>query len=116
MQEKAAGVGFDFPAPKDAWTKVEEELGEFRELAHVGASLQEQEKELGDVMFALINYARKVGINPENALGRTNDKFIRRFQGVEQALEAEGISLVDATLEQMDAHWDAIKRTERTVD
>lgn len=116
MQEKAAGVGFDFPAPKDAWTKVEEELGEFRELAGAGASLQEQEKELGDVLFALINYARKVGINPENALGRTNDKFIRRFQGVEQALETEGISLVDATLEQMDAHWDAIKRTERTVD
>ena len=113
MQEKAAGVGFDFPSPPDAWTKVEEEMGEFRELASSGASLVEQEKELGDVIFALINYARKSGINPENALGRTNDKFIRRFQGVEKGLEADGISLVDATLEQMDAHWDAVKLTEK---
>ena len=67
------------------------------------------------MFFALINYARLSGLNPENALGRTNDKFIRRFQGVEQGLESEGISLVDATLEQMDVHWDRIKKEEQST-
>ena len=113
IQEKAAGVGFDFPSPDDAWDKVAEELGEFRELADSDAPIEEQEKELGDLLFAIVNHARLSGINPENALARTNDKFIRRFQGVEKALEAEGRSLVDATLEEMDVHWDRIKREER---
>jgi len=113
IQEKAAGVGFDFPAPADAWEKVSEELNEFRELVESDAGKKEKEEELGDLFFALTNYARKSGMNPENALGRTNDKFIRRFQGVEKGLEAEGVSLVDATLEQMDAHWDRIKLEER---
>ncbi len=112
IQEKAAGVGFDFPAPADAWEKVSEELSEFRQLADEGASIKEQEAELGDLFFAIVNYARIAGMNPENALGRTNDKFIRRFQGVEQGLEKDGISLVDASLEQMDAHWDRIKKEE----
>lgn len=113
MQEKAAGVGFDFPTPDDAWGKVSEELAEFRELVDAKASKEKQEEELGDLFFALINYSRNAGLNPENALSRTNDKFIRRFKGVEQALDAKGISLVDATLEQMDAEWDAIKLDER---
>jgi len=114
MQEKAAGVGFDFPTPTDAWGKVSEELNEFRELVDSGAPKEKQEEELGDLFFALINYSRSAGLNPENALSRTNDKFIRRFQGVEQALDSKGISLVDATLEQMDSEWDAIKLAERT--
>ncbi|HAY37030.1 MAG: nucleoside triphosphate pyrophosphohydrolase [Rhodothermales bacterium] len=114
IQEKAAGVGFDFPAPENAWEKVDEELGEFKALLAGDASTVEKEKELGDLFFALINYSRLSGLNPENALGRTNDKFIRRFQGVEKGLEDEGISLVDANLEQMDAHWDRIKKEERT--
>ena len=113
IQEKAAGVGFDFPSPDDAWDKVAEELDEFRELAASDAPIEEQEKELGDLLFAIVNHARISGINPENALARTNAKFIRRFQGVEQALEAEGRSLVDATLEDMDAHWNRIKKTEQ---
>ena len=113
IQEKAAGVGFDFPSPDDAWDKVAEELDEFRELAASDAPIAEQEKELGDLLFAIVNHARISGINPENALARTNAKFIRRFQGVEQALEAEGRSLVDATLEEMDAHWNRIKKTEQ---
>jgi len=113
IQEKASGVGFDFPAPADAWEKVSEELAEFRELADAGASIEEQEAELGDLFFAIVNYARLSGMNPENALGRTNTKFIRRFQGVEQALEAEGIPLIDASLKQMDAHWNEIKANEQ---
>lgn len=116
VQEKAAGVGFDFPAPDDAWGKVSEELGEFQELLNSDASKEKKEGELGDLFFALINYARLSGLNPENALSRTNDKFIRRFQGVEQALERDGISMVDATLNQMDAHWNAIKRDEKKVE
>lgn len=115
MQEKAAGVGFDFPTPGDAWEKVSEELEEFRALALEGASQQEKEMELGDLFFALINYARLSGLNPENALRRTNEKFLRRFQGVEKALEKEGVSLVDATLEQMDAHWNAVKKSEQAT-
>ena len=113
IQEKAAGVGFDFPSPDDAWEKVAEELDEFRELAASDAPIEEQEAELGDLLFAIVNHARLSGINPENALSRTNDKFIRRFQGVEKGLEAEGNSLVDATLEQMDAHWNRIKKEEK---
>jgi len=113
IQEKAAGVGFDFPSPTDAWSKVAEELDEFRELVDSGASVEDQEAELGDLLFAIVNHARLAGINPENALGRTNAKFIRRFQGVEAALEAEGRSLIDASLEDMDAHWDRIKREEQ---
>lgn len=114
IQEKAAGVGFDFPAPEDAWGKVEEELGEFRELVNSGAPLDKQEEELGDLLFAIVNHARQSGLNPENALGRTNAKFIRRFQGVERGLAAEGNNLVDATLEEMDVHWDRIKREEKS--
>ncbi len=112
IQEKAAGVGFDFPAPGDAWVKVDEELQEFRELVESGADKEKKEAELGDLFFALINYSRLSGLNPENALSRTNDKFIRRFQGVEKALETKGLSLVDATLEEMDAEWNQIKRNE----
>ena len=113
VQEKAAGVGFDFQAPDDAWEKVSEELGEFQELLRSDSTKEQKEEELGDLFFALINYARLSGLNPENALSRTNDKFIRRFQGVEKALDSEGISFVDATLEQMDAHWDQIKQSEK---
>ena len=113
IQEKAAGVGFDFPAPENAWEKVVEELEEFRQLTMSGASAREKEAELGDVLFAITNYARLSGLNPENAIGFTNDKFIRRFQEVERRLEEGGSGVVDATLEQMDAHWDAIKREEK---
>jgi uncharacterized protein YabN with tetrapyrrole methylase and pyrophosphatase domain len=88
-------------------------LGEFQELLRSDSTKEQKEEELGDLFFALINYARLSGLNPENALSRTNDKFIRRFQGVEKALDSEGISLVDATLEQMDAHWDQIKQSEK---
>ncbi|PIQ61581.1 MAG: nucleoside triphosphate pyrophosphohydrolase [Bacteroidetes bacterium CG12_big_fil_rev_8_21_14_0_65_60_17] len=110
MQEKAAGVGFDFPTLDDAWDKVAEELAEFRDVVANNESEARKEEELGDLLFSIVNHARRAGINPENALSRTNDKFLRRFREVEDRLRAEGLSIVDATLEQMDAHWDAIKR------
>lgn len=110
MQEKAAGVGFDFPRQEDAWDKVTEELAELKEVMEADDSSERKEEELGDLLFSIVNHARQAGINPENALSRTNDKFLRRFRGVEQRLDAQGISIVDATLEQMDAHWEAVKQ------
>ncbi len=112
IQEKAAGVGFDFPTADDAWTKVDEELGEFRSLMESDAPTGVQEEELGDLMFAIVNFARLKGINPENALGKTNSKFIRRFQHIEGRLEESGTSIVDATLEEMDELWNEAKTGE----
>ncbi|GMQ82599.1 MAG: nucleoside triphosphate pyrophosphohydrolase [Rhodothermia bacterium] len=109
IQEKAAGVGFDFRNADDAWEKVDEELNEFKQLLSQGAAREEQEKELGDFLFAVVNYARLKGLNPENALGQTNSKFIRRFQHTEGRLEESGTSIVDATLEEMDVFWEEAK-------
>lgn len=112
IQEKAAGVGFDFPSADDAWEKVDEELQEFKQLLAKGVSKEEQEKELGDLLFAVVNYARLKGLNPENALGHTNSKFIRRFQHIEERLRESGSSIVDASLEEMDVFWEEAKRKE----
>lgn len=112
IQEKAAGVGFDFPTADDAWIKVDEELSEFRNLLESGANIETQEAELGDLFFALINYARIKGLNPENALGRTNTKFIRRFQHIERRLEETGTSILDASLQEMDVFWNEAKSLE----
>ena len=112
MQEKAAGVGFDFPAREEAWAKVREEIDEFRTLATSGAAAEQQEAEFGDVLFALVNYARLSGLNPENALRRTNDKFARRFRHIEQRLADAGHTLADADLAAMDRLWDEAKTLE----
>ena len=112
IQEKAAGVGFDFPSADDAWEKVDEELREFKQLLGQDAAKDEQEKELGDLLFAVVNYARLKGLNPEHALGHTNSKFIRRFQHIEDRLEDSGTSIVDATLQEMDAFWEEAKSAE----
>lgn len=109
IQEKAAGVGFDFPTADDAWTKVDEELRELKILFETQASVESQETELGDFLFAVVNYARLKGLNPENALGKTNSKFIRRFQYIEGRLEENGSSIVDASLEEMDEFWNEAK-------
>ncbi len=109
-QQKGAGVGFDFPEAAGAWEKVEEELAEFREAAeHVDAE-DAREREFGDVLFALVNYARRMGLNAENALRRTNDTFARRFAHVERRLAAQERSPSEATLEEMDALWNEAKR------
>lgn len=112
VQEKAAGVGFDFPEAAGAWEKVEEEVRELSDLVERGASAEEREDEFGDVLFALVNYARFTGVNPENALRRTLDKFQRRFEHVEARIAAQGRSFADADLDEMDGYWDEAKRQE----
>lgn len=112
IQEKAAGVGFDFENASDAWSKVEEELAEFIAAQKAETPLDVQQGELGDLLFAIINYARLSGLNPENALGETNAKFIRRFQHIESRLLDSGNSIVDASLTQMQRYWDEAKRLE----
>ena len=112
MQEKAAGVGFDFPEQDGAWEKVEEEIHEYRTLAESGAAAQEKEAEFGDLLFALVNYARFTGVNPENALRRTNEKFGRRFRHIERRLAEQGQSMADVDLAEMDRYWDEAKRQE----
>lgn len=109
IQEKAAGVGFDFPVRDGAWEKVEEEIREYRELAESGATTDEQEREFGDLLFALVNYARFTGVNPENALSRTNDRFARRFRHIEERLNEKGKRMADSNLEEMDTFWDEAK-------
>jgi MazG family protein len=113
MQEKAAGVGFDFNNAGDAWRKVEEELGEFLTAQKDGSTVLRQQEEFGDLIFALVNYARLSGLNPENGLGETNRKFIRRFQHIEARVGEAGQSIVDASLEQMDEFWNEAKSIER---
>ena len=113
VQEKAAGVGFDFPERDGAWEKVEEEIHEYRDLVEAGALAEEKEAEFGDMLFALVNYARFTGVNPENALRRTNEKFRRRFRHIEQRLTERGLTMADVDLAEMDRYWNEAKRHER---
>lgn len=113
IQEKAAGVGFDFPEREQAWQKVEEELQEFHQLTQTGAAPEKMEDELGDVLFALVNYARLLGLNPENALQRTNNKFIRRFRHIEARLAEQGRTPAEADLDEMDRYWEEAKSLDR---
>ncbi|MEM8486585.1 MAG: nucleoside triphosphate pyrophosphohydrolase [Bacteroidota bacterium] len=112
LQERAAGVGFDFENAADTWQKVEEELAEFQELDNGGASVVEQEKEFGDLLFALVNYARFKGLNPENAIRLTNAKFERRFTHVEKRLAEQQKAFEQVDLEEMDRYWDEAKAME----
>jgi XTP/dITP diphosphohydrolase len=109
IQEKVAGVGFDWEEPNQVWEKVEEELAEFK--AEVENKNQAAiEDEFGDVLFSLINYARFLDINPENALERTNKKFIKRFQYLELKAKSLQKSLSDMTLAEMDVYWEEAKK------
>ncbi|RKF03955.1 XTP/dITP diphosphohydrolase [Tenacibaculum lutimaris] len=108
IQDKVAGVGFDWEEPHQVWEKVQEELSELNE--EIKNNNQEKiEKEFGDVLFSMINYARFIGVNPENALEKTNKKFINRFQFLEEAAKKEGKQLSDMTLAEMDVHWENSK-------
>lgn len=108
IQEKVAKVGFDWSNIKDVWNKVKEEFLEFRE-AEVSGDKEKTEEEFGDLLFALINYARFIKINPENALRKTNEKFISRFQYIEKKLAENGKSLIDSDLQEMDKYWEEAK-------
>ena len=108
IQDKVAGVGFDWEKPEDVWEKVQEELFELNEEIKAGSS-ENIEKEFGDVLFSMINYARFIGVNPENALEKTNKKFINRFQYLEQAAKKEGKQLSEMSLTEMDVYWEKSK-------
>ena len=108
LQEKASSVGFDWSDSKDVWNKVKEELGELEEAIH-NNDTEEKENEFGDLIFSLINYARFIGINPDNALERTNKKFIHRFNYLEDKVKDSGHKLEDLTLEEMDKYWNDAK-------
>ena len=109
IQEKAANVGFDWEAPRQVWDKVKEEVAEFdREIDRMDR--EKMEEEFGDVLFSMINAARLYKINPENALEKTNRKFISRFNYVEAKAKESGRQLKDMTLEEMDRLWNEAKR------
>jgi XTP/dITP diphosphohydrolase len=112
LQEKAAGVGFDWENPQQVWDKVKEELQELEHEVEVQDSQEKIEEEFGDVLFALINYARFLKIKPEHALERTNRKFIKRFQYIEKVAEEQNKKLQEMTLEEMDKIWNNAKTME----
>ena len=114
IQEKARGVGFDWDNKEQVWEKVEEELQEFKDEYNVPADqeidIEKAEAEFGDLLFSLINYARFININPENALEKTNKKFIKRFQYLEEKAKENGKALQDMTLAEMDIYWNEAKQ------
>lgn len=110
IQEKASGVGFDWEKPEQVWDKVMEELKELKDEVSKGADHDKKEDELGDLLFAIINYARFIDVNPEDALERTNRKFIQRFQYLEESAKKLHKPLNEMTLPEMDVFWEEAKR------
>ncbi len=108
IQDKVAGVGFDWEKPEQVFEKLQEELGELQDEINKGDG-ERIEAEFGDVLFSMVNYARFLDINPENALERTNKKFIKRFQYLESKAKESGKSLKEMTLAEMDVHWNEAK-------
>ena len=109
LQEKAAGVGFDWNEREDVWAKVHEELHEWKEAIEEGNE-EAMEDELGDLIFSLVNYTRFIGLNPEDALERSNQKFIKRFQYIEEQGMKEGKSVADMTFDEMEAFYQESKK------
>ena len=105
MQDKAAQVGFDWPQKEQVWEKVEEELNEFKD-----AHGSKKEEEFGDLIFSLINYARWLKINPDDALEATNKKFKYRFESIEQYAKENSIKIEEMTLSEMDEVWEQAKK------
>ncbi len=122
IQDKARAIGFDWDRPEQVWEKVQEEMNEFQqevaealEASDEKSKKESQEKlegEFGDVLFSLINYARYLKINPEDALEKTNKKFMYRFNYMEQKIKAQGKTLADSSLEEMDVFWNEAKKLE----
>ena len=111
IQDKARNVGFDWEKKEDVWDKVREELSELEAELGREDNRERQTEELGDFLFSLINAARLYHLNPDNALEMTNQKFIRRFNYVEQQAHEKGVQLRDMTLGEMDALWNEAKHT-----
>lgn len=114
MQEKASGIGFDWNNKSDVWAKVEEEIQEFKIEEQAGNKAL-MEKEFGDILFSLVNYARFVGIDPEHALSLTNQKFLTRFQMMEDLIREEDKVIHQMNLDAMDVYWEKAKKlTQKT--
>jgi len=111
IQEKVKGIGFDWDNKEQVWQKVVEELNELKH--EVDSSSPHIEEEFGDVLFSIINYARFIGINPENALEKTNRKFIHRFQVMEELIGQSEHQLGEMKLEEMDVFWEKAKKAEK---
>ncbi|MFN5459367.1 MAG: nucleoside triphosphate pyrophosphohydrolase [Bacteroidota bacterium] len=113
IQDKARGVGFDWENKEQVWEKVQEELSEFKEVSSDKNFNQTKlEEEFGDLMFALVNYSRFLNINPEDALEKTNLKFIRRFNYMEKRISEQGKKINDTGLKQMEEYWQEAKKLE----
>jgi MazG family protein len=112
IQEKAKQVGFEWKKKEDVWLKVEEEITELQDAVKQDKE-KETEEEFGDVLFSLVNYARFLNIDAENALEQTNKKFIHRFTKLESVAKEQGKDLYDMSLEEMDAIWNIVKKENR---
>jgi MazG family protein len=110
LQKKAATVGFDWDSPGPVLDKIEEELSEIREEVNEDIDIQKLQDEIGDVLFAVVNFARHHGIDAETALMKTNRKFKKRFEFIESHLEGEGRTLDDADLDEMETLWQKAKK------
>ena len=108
IQEKVRGIGFDWENKNQVWDKVQEEIKEFQNEEKKN-NAKKMEEEFGDVLFSLVNYSRFVNVNPEDALEKTNKKFIRRFQYMEQKIKEDGLDLSKLSFEQMNTFWDMAK-------
>jgi ATP diphosphatase len=115
LQNRAASVGFDWTDAKDILAKIKEETAELEAEINADAGKDAREDELGDLLFALVNLARRLEIDPEQALRGTNRKFDRRFREIEKRLAAQGRKIEDASLDEMERIWIAIKNEEKTV-
>ena len=109
IQEKAKGIGFEWDNKNDVWNKVEEEIGELL-LEVKNGDAEKIEEELGDVLFSLVNYARFINVSPENALAKSNKKFINRFQLMEELIRIDNKLIHDLCLEEMDLYWIKAKK------
>lgn len=109
IQEKVAAVGFDWDKPEQVWEKVQEELSELNHEIK-NDNKDKIEAEFGDLLFSMVNYARHIGINPENALERTNKKFKKRFEYLEDRTLKKGIDLSELSLNEMDIYWEESKK------
>ncbi|MDR2083496.1 MAG: nucleoside triphosphate pyrophosphohydrolase [Bacteroidales bacterium] len=112
IQDKAHGIGFDWDNTEQVWKKVEEEIGELQEELRTGESKENIEMEFGDLLFALVNYARFIDVNPETALEKSNKKFIDRFTKLEEIVKERGKSISDMTLNEMEEVWKDVKDNE----
>ncbi len=112
IQEKVSGVGFDWEKPEQVWDKVLEELGELKEMVETGAVHKRKEDELGDLIFAIVNYSRFIDVNPEDALERTNRKFMKRFSHLEEQSRILNKPLHEMSLGEMDIYWNEAKKAD----